>query len=179
MKKMFLKVLAGMVLLLQAGCASYTFRSSVPEEMRTIAVPVFENASGFPEADVAVTQAILREIQREGTFKIAKIDDASLVLHGRVLKSRSEAISYDRNYSSRASEYRYYLTVEFSLWERSTGKVLIRDRRLETGTTFSVRGDMLTSLRDAYPRISKDMAREVIDLLLAQWSDPETPEKKK
>lgn len=177
MKNMVLKVLAGMVLLFQAGCASYTFRSSVPEEMRTIAVPVFENSSGFPELDAVVTQAILREIQREGTFQIARVEDASLVLHGKLLKSKAHPISYDRNYSSRTSEYRYQLWVEFSLWERSTGKVLIKDQKIQADTTFATRGDMLTGLRDSYPRLSKDLARSIVDILLTQWPSPAEEQK--
>ena len=62
-------------LLLTCGCASYKFRSSVPEELRTMAVPVFENASGYPEIDAVVTQYVLREFQREGTFKICPIEN--------------------------------------------------------------------------------------------------------
>ena len=54
-------------LIFSAGCSTYRFRSPVPEELRTIAVPVFENASGFPEIDAVVTQYVLRELQHEGT----------------------------------------------------------------------------------------------------------------
>ena len=178
MKKMGLKILAGMALLLQVGCASYSFRSSVPEEMRTLAVPVFENSSGFPELDASVTQAILREVQREGTFTISTMADASLVLHGKLVKSKAHPISHDRNYSTRTSEYRYRLAVEFSLWERESGKMLIRDRTVEVDTTFATRGDMLTGLRDAYPRLSKEVARSVVDLVLAHWAAPAPAEKK-
>ena len=56
--------LAATALLAAAGCASYRFTSQVPEELRSIAVPVFENESGFPEIDAVVTQYVLREFQR-------------------------------------------------------------------------------------------------------------------
>jgi len=141
----------------------------VPEELRSIAVPVFENASGFPEIDAVVTQYVLREFQREGTFKISAIDNASFKLLGKLVKSSTTALNYDRNFGSRASEYRFTLVAEITLVERSTGKLVIDDMPIKANTTFLARGDMLTGLQDSYPRISKEMARAITDAVLAHW----------
>jgi len=162
-------VLSATAALLAAGCATYHFGSAVPNELRTIAVPVFENASGYPEIDAIVTQYVLREFQREGTFKIKRIDNASLKLLGKLVRSDISAISYDRNYSSRASEYRYTLTAEITLVERSTGKLLIDAMPIKADTTFLTAGDMLTGMQDAYPRISKELSRKIVDAVLAHW----------
>jgi len=156
-------------LLLAAGCASYRFGSSVPEELRTIAVPVFENATGFPELDAVVTQYVLREFQREGTFAISAIDSASLKLLGRLSATSFEAINFDRNYSSRSSEYRYSVVAEITLVERGTGKLLVTSLPVKASTTFLTHGDMLTGLQDAYPRIAKELSRSIVDAVLAQW----------
>jgi hypothetical protein len=156
-------------LALAAGCATYRFGSSVPEELRTIAVPVFENASGYPEIDAVVTQYVLRELQREGTFKIRHMDDASLKLLGKVEKAELQAISYDRNYSARTSEYRYTLVAEITLVERGTGKLLLNAVPIKASTTFLTHGDMLTGMQDAYPRIAKDLSRGIVDAVLAHW----------
>jgi outer membrane lipopolysaccharide assembly protein LptE/RlpB len=156
-------------LLFSAGCANYRFTSSVPEELRTISVPVFENASGFPEIDAIVTQYVLREIQREGTFKIKGVNDSSLKLLGKLVKSDTQALNYDRNYGSRTSEYRFTLTAEITLVERGTGKLLIDGQQVKVNTTFLTHGDMLTGLQDAYPRIAKDLSRAIVDAVLAHW----------
>jgi len=156
-------------LLFAAGCSTYKFGSSVPEELRTIAVPVFENASGFPEIDAVVTQYVLREFQREGTFKISSLDTASLKLLGKLVKSDLQALNYDRNYGSRTSEYRYSLVAEITLVERGTGKLLIDDMLVKANTTFLTHGDMLTGMQDANPRIAKELARAITDAVLAQW----------
>lgn len=156
-------------LLLTCGCASYKFRSSVPEELRTMAVPVFENASGYPEIDAVVTQYVLREFQREGTFKICPIENASLKLLGRLTKTELHPLNYDRNYGSRASEYRYAIEAEITLVERGTGKLLIDAMRVKANTTFLTHGDMLTGMQDAYPRIAKELSRSIVDAVLAQW----------
>ena len=156
-------------LLAVTGCSSYRFGSAVPNELRTIAVPVFENASSYPEIDAVVTQYVLREFQREGTFKIKSLKDSSLKLIGKLVKSDLQPLSYDRNYGSRTSEYRYALTAEITLVERSTGKLLIDAMPIKANTTFLTHGDMLTGMQDAYPRIAKELSRSIVDAVLAHW----------
>lgn len=157
------------VLLAVAGCSSYRFGSSVPEELRTLSVPVFENETGFPEIDASVTQYVLREFQRQGTMRISAPENASLKLLGKLRETNPQSLNYDRNYVARASEYRYELTAEITLVERGTGKLLIDNLTVKANTTFLTRGDMLTGLQDAYPRVSKELARNIVDAVLAQW----------
>ena len=161
-------------LMLAAGCAQYRFGSAVPEELRTIAVPVFENTSGFPEIDAITTQYVLREFQREGTFKIDMLDNASLKLLGKLIRADTHSLNYDRNFGSRTTEYRYTLIAEITLVERATGKLLIDGMNVKANTTFLTHGDMLTGLQDAGPRIAQELSRAIVNTVLAQWSPKET-----
>jgi PBP1b-binding outer membrane lipoprotein LpoB len=156
-------------ILLFAGCAHYRVGSDVPEELRSIAVPVFENASGFPEIDALVTQYVLREFQREGTFKIDTLNDASLKLLGKLTHSNLQPLNYDRNFGSRTSEYQYTLVAQITLVERGTGKLLLADKPIKASTTFLTHGDMLTGMQDAGPRIARNLSRAIVDAVLAQW----------
>ena len=164
--------LCSLCLFLTASCASYRIGSAVPQELRTIAVPVFENASGFPEIDATVTQYVLREFQREGTFKIASMDDASVKLLGKLIRADLQSLNYDRGYGARTSEYRYTLVAEITLVERGTGKLLIDGERIKANTTFLTHGDMLTGMQDAGPRIAKELSRSIVDAVLAYWAPP-------
>ena len=164
--------LCSLFLFLTASCASYRIGSAVPQELRTIAVPVFENASGFPELDATVTQYVLREFQREGTFKIASMDDASVKLLGKLIRADLQSLNYDRGYGARTSEYRYTLVAEITLVERGTGKLLIDGERIKANTTFLTHGDMLTGMQDAGPRIAKELSRSIVDAVLAYWAPP-------
>ena len=160
-------VIAGCVLL--AGCASYRLTSDVPEELRTIAVPVFENETGYPEVGATVTQHVLREFQREGTMKIKPLEDASLKLLGTVRQGELQAIRFERAYGSRAAEYRYSLIAEITLVERDTGKLLLDAVQVQGATTFLTYDDMLTGMQNAYPRIAKELSRAIVDTVLAVW----------
>ena len=92
--------------LLLAGCASYRWTSGVPEELRTVAVPVFENRTSSAELGPVVTQYVLREFQREGTFSIRRSGNSALEVQGSIVKASRDPAAFNRGYGSRASEYR-------------------------------------------------------------------------
>lgn len=166
--KLFCHLLILTVLFLN-GCASYTWRSRVPEDLRTLAVPVFENESGQPELDAIVTKCTLRELQREGTFKIERLSDASLKLLGKLTRVKTESITFDRNFGSRTAEYRLSVVAEITLVDTASGKALIDRQKVKARTTFLTHGDMLTGLQDAYPRVAKELSRSIVDAILAHW----------
>jgi hypothetical protein len=149
------------------GCSSYRWTSSVPEELRTVAVPVFENRTSSAELGPIVTQYVLREFQREGTFSIRRSGSSALEVQGTIVKASRDAAAFNRGYGSRASEYRYTVTAEVSLINKDTGKVLLNNRRYVAETTFLTRGDLLTTQRDAAARIAQEFARQIVDDVLS------------
>ena len=161
---------------LLAGCASYRVTADVPEELRSIAVPVFENETGYPEVSATVTQYVLREFQREGTMKIEPLEDASLKVLGTVKKWETQPLRFDRSYGSRAAEYRYTLVAEITLVERGTGKLLLDAVQVQGTTTFLTYDDMLTGMQNSYPRAAKELATAVVDTILSVWVPKKTAE---
>jgi hypothetical protein len=155
--------------ILLSGCGTYHVTSAVPAELRTISVPVFENKTGYPELGAIVTQYTLRELQREGTLEIAPMESASLKLLCTV-NSKRHPISFSREYGTRASEYRYTLVAQVTLVERSTGKLLLDNVEISGSTTFLTNDDLLTGMQNAAPRVSKELARNIIDTVLALWT---------
>ena len=88
--KLIVPVLAAVL----AGCqTSYAWRSSVPEDMRSVAVPVFRNASDVTGLGSVVTRQVLREFQREGTFRIASSDDCAVEVVGELKKASSATVA--------------------------------------------------------------------------------------
>jgi len=151
--------------LLLCGCGvNYRWTSRVPEEIRTVAVPVFQNRSDAAELGAITTQYTLREFQREGTFSIRRSGDSSIEVQGAIVKAERHPISFQRGYGMRASEYRYYVTAEITLVDKDNGKVLQTGRKYKAETTFMTQGgDLLTGQRDAAQRIAADLARQIVD----------------
>ena len=166
MRTVVLGLALGSVALL-SGCAGYTWGTSVPEEYRTVAVPVFENLTEVSEMGPTVTQYTLREFQREGSFKVVRPDDAAIEVQGVIRKMTRLGIAYDRARGMRASEYRYEILADVTFVDRRKGKVLLERKGLQGETTFLTQNDLLTGQKDAAARIAQDLARQIVNDALA------------
>ena len=159
----FLCLVPAVVLCGCSGLPDYRWTSRVPEEIRTVAVPVFENRTQSAELGPIVSQYVLREFQREGTFSIRRSGDSTIEVQGAIVKAERTPVAFARGYGMRADEYRYHVTAEVSIVNKDAGKVLQSGRRYVAETTFMVQGDLLTGQRDAAQRIAADLARQIVD----------------
>ena len=153
------------------GCSSsYSWRSSVPEEVRTVSVPTFRNESNVSEFGAVATRQLLREFQREGTFRIRTTGDSAIEIQG-VIKSVSPAIAaYDRRSGGRIAGYDVSATAEISVIDKRSRKVLVDNRRYVARATFTAGQDKTTAVRDASGRLADDLAQQVVDdLLNLKW----------
>ena len=153
--------------LLMAGCAGYSWGTSVPAGYRTVAVPVFENLTEVSEIGPTVTQYTLREFQREGTFKVARTADAAIEVQGVVRKMVRGGVSYDRGAGMRAREYRYEIVADVTFVDKKNGKVLLERKGITGETTFLTQGDLLTGQKNAAARIAQDIARQIVNEAVA------------
>ena len=160
MKRCFLIALS---LAAAAGCGSYTWRSPVPEDMRTVHVPTFRNETDIVELGALATGQTLREFQREGTFRIASADDAALEVQVVLKAASAGMLNFKRSQSMRAYEHRLTLHAEVSLVDRRNGRVLVDNRPCQAETTFFSDTDIVTSRRDASGRLAEDLARQIVD----------------
>ena len=153
------------------GCGTgYSWRSGVPEGMRTVSVPTFRNESEVNELGAVATRQILREFQREGTFKIRTPGDAALEIQGAIKSASFGTIAYDRKIYGRLSASEFRAVAEVSVIDKRSRKVLVDNRTYVATTTFTSRGDRTTAMRDASGRLADDLARQVVnDLLNLKW----------
>ena len=153
------------------GCATdYSWRPSVPEEVRTVSVPTFRNESNVSEFGAVATRQLLREFQREGTFKIRTAGDSAIEVQG-VIKSVTPMLSaYNRRSGGRIAGYDLSATAEISVIDKRSRKVLVDNRRYVANATFTAGQDKTTALRDASGRLADDLAQKVVDdLLNLKW----------
>jgi len=153
------------------GCVTaYRWTSSVPEGMRTVTVPTFRNDSNVTELGNIATRQVLREIQREGTFKVKRPDDAAVEIQGVIRQAQAGYSAGDRRTGARLGEYTFTLSADVSVIDRVNGKVLINNRRYSAVTTYVTNQDRLTGERDASGRAADDLAQQIVDDLTSmQW----------
>lgn len=167
MNRVVVAVIAAFAL---AGCASYKWKSDVPAKLRTVCVPTFRNESDSTELGVLAARQLLREFQREGTFKIAGHDDAAVEVQGIVKYTSVGNNGSDRRFNNRLVAYSLTMVAEVSVVDRVNGRVLVDNKTYTATTSFTYGGDMLSAERSALGRVADDMAQQVVDDVLAvQW----------
>ena len=177
MKKILPAVIAALAL---AGCANYRWTSPVPADMRTVSVPTFRNETDLVELGAVTTRQVLRELQREGTFKIASADDAAVEVQGVLKTASAGLIYYKREMSMRAYEQRLVISAEVSFVDRRSGKVIVDNRKYVAETTYFSDADMATSRRDASGRAAEDLARQIVDdVVSCRWDNAKAKEQTK
>lgn len=161
----------GAAIAMFSGCGtSYSWRSSVPESARTVSVPTFRNESSVSELGAVASRQILREFQREGTFKIRTGDDAAIEIQGVIKSASPGVVAYDRRSGLRVSAYKMTAEAEVSVIDKRTRKVLVDNRRYSATADFTAGQDMTTAQRSASGRVMEDLARQVVDdVLNLKW----------
>ncbi len=153
--KYSLYVVIATVLLWPLSCGYHLSGTGaiVPEGVKTISVPVFFNATNEPYVDVEVTQAVVEEFLADGRLKVVSLEDAELVLRGRIAKYEVTALSY--NPQSYVQQYRVILVVDADLQDGRTKKILWHEKGIES----SFISDYAVSVGDIRAtRITKDAA---------------------
>lgn len=125
---------------LMASCG-YRFVSSggiVPEGAKTIAIPVFLNGTNEPYVDTDMTRAVVEEFLTDGRLSVVNLEDADLVLRGKILKFELVPTSYaaptGNLADTRVSTYNVSITLSLSVEDARNQKVLLQEKGL--GMTF-------------------------------------------
>src|SRR5574341_69846 len=112
----------------------------VPEGSRSLSVLTFINGTNEPSVDIEVTRAVVNEFLADGRLRLVDTEEADLVLRGKVVKYDATALSYtstDDPQNPFVQQYRVRMSVDASLEERSTGKVLWQDKSIDSNLISS------------------------------------------
>ena len=164
-KSVFCFLAAGAAL---CGCGTdYAWRSSVPDDMRTVSVPTFRNESNMQEAGAVAARQLLREFQREGTFSVRGADDAALQVQGTIVSASGGMTAFDRRQGLRLGAYDLRVAATVSVVDKRRGKVLVDNRSYSAVASFAAADDISTAERDASGRAMEDLARQIVDDVLS------------
>ncbi len=151
------------------GCG-YRLASSINpmlDDYTSIAIPYFKNKTFEAEAVSIFTHAVVNEFVESGRLKVSTLDKADLVLYGTIKKLNEETVAY--NSDDKALEYRVKVTLELSLEEKATGRVLWKRKRLTHDEEY-LTGDRVkvseTTKRKSLVQLAEDLAERVHDSII-------------
>ena len=147
------------------NCGVYSFRgNNPPEGIKTLAVPIFEDVSGFSEAGLKenFTQSLKSKIINDNTFIIADKNTADGILRCTISSVRDEAlvISGNENVSKRK------ITINVNvIFDNLKKQKKISEKKYENwgeynsaGNTFSER---LNGINGAMDKICEDILNDI------------------
>jgi len=160
--------------LLVTGCGYHTVGSAthIPASVRTIAVPVFATHSQAYHSEMALTQAVVRELDTRTRYRVitSNTADADAVLSGTILTQTSVPLTYDST-SGETSSYLVTLTVKVVLTARD-GRILYQNDALSYREQSQSTQDLNGFIREdpaAVNRIARSFAHALVDDMLESF----------
>jgi hypothetical protein len=169
---------------LWSGCAGYHLGPVKPasmKEVHTLAVPAFKNTTLEPRVEVMLANCLIKQIQQDGTYKIASESDADAVVLGTIERiERTPARGVQTDFFQ-TSEYTLQLQLRVKVVQRSTGKTL-SERDVKGNSSFFVNSSNSLSAqtnarvanvnrdeRQAIPQAAEDAAIRLASYLSEGW----------
>ena len=157
-----------------AGCGYHTAGSAthIPATVRTISVPVFATHSQAYHSEVALTQAVVRELDTRTRYRIVTGSDADsdAKLSGTILTQTSVPLTYDST-SGETSSYLVTITVKVVLTARD-GRVLYQNDALSYREQYQSTQDLTGFIREdpaAVNRLARDFAHALVSDMLESF----------
>ncbi len=159
---------------LLTGCGYHIAGSAthIPGNVRSISVPVFTTHSQAYHTEMALTQAVVRELDTRTRYRVlaSGAADADAVLNGTILTQTSVPLTYDST-SGETSSYLVTITVKVVLTARD-GRVLYQNDALAYREQYQSTQDLNGFLREdpaAVNRLARSFAHAVVDDMLESF----------
>lgn len=159
---------AAVALLALPGCAGYAPGVNKPKQMAGVtklAVPTFKNDTLQPRLEVLVTDAVIKQLQIAGTYKIVPVSEADAVVHGVIEDITSRQFRAQRNNTIKTSQLLVGLIVKYEVKDPS-GNVLLTGKPQAVSTLILDPNFQVTkqqALADATSRLSEAMSIEITE----------------
>lgn len=160
-------ILAGIFLLALCGCAGYRLGASNGEVAgaRSVQIVPAINRTLEPRLGDAVTAALRKEIQRDGTFRLVTSGGADIVVTCELARYTRSEVSFVPGDVVTARDYRVSLVARVTAKESATDKTLLT--REFTGNTLMRLGNDLPSVeRQTLPMLAADLSRQITAALV-------------
>lgn len=152
---------------LLSSCAGYQLGGQKPKHLAGItklAVPTFENQTLEPRIASTVTNALIKQIQADGSYQIVSKDAAEAVLDGDIIRvDRSQFRSSRRNVL-RTAQLQMRLTCNYNIIDTASGRVIHHGQSSANSYIIldsNVQNSEAQALEDAAQRLSINIATEI------------------
>lgn len=151
---------------LLAGCAYYSFSGSTLPNIKTIAIPLFEDNTAEIGVKEQLTNAVIQAFTSDNSLKIADRRNADSVLKGTLLSVTERAGAYNRQ--EQVQEIQVFIAVKVQFEDSKKRKIIWEDQINQFGSYIpgdTQRGTREIAITDAIDKT----AQEVLNKTVSGW----------
>jgi hypothetical protein len=144
------------------SCGNYSFTGAVPGDIKSIAIPLFENQTAEFGIQETITDALVAGFQREGILRIVDEARADAILHGIIM--RIDDTPYTYNTGEQVSEYQFRITCEITLENARTAEELWKQTFTAWGN-YEYKGslaDRQIGIDEAVQKLTEDILNRIV-----------------
>ena len=157
--------------LLLSGCAGYKLGPSNGLEAGSRTVQINPPVNKTPEPRVAeeLNHQLRRQIQREGTYKLATREEGDVVVNATITKYNRIGETFFRRDTLTARDYRIQLVAFVTAYDRVSGKNLV-SKEFIGRTLVRIGSDQASAELQALPLLTEDLARIITSAIAdGEW----------
>lgn len=164
------------LILVLAGCG-YSAKSALPSGIKTVYVKNFKNNINFtkerdrniyfPLLEIRVRDEIVKRFQFDGNLRIAREEDADLVLEGELLSYNRYVLRYTDN--DDPLEYRVQIFVNLVMMDTKTDEPFFIENSFAGEAEFFISGSQVTTEESAVEEATLDLARRIVERTIENW----------
>lgn len=164
--------LAFCLLIFAPGCG-YTVGNNFTRDIKTVAVPIFENDTNRRGLQFQLTEAVQSEITKRTPYRLAKGLDADTRLTGRITSVKKNVLGETRFDDPR--ELQMTMMVEVRWEDMRTGQVLAQQEiplspdAIPMTSQSEMAPEVGQSLATAMDESMQQMARKIVQLMEIPW----------
>lgn len=167
-------LLAIVVLLAATGCGYHTTSKVVrlPQNVRSIYVPSFINATHAFRVEQVLTAAVVQELRSRTNFQVELSNNppADAALNGTVTSASTSPLTYDSQ-TGKVSSSLLQITMRVSLVDRN-GKVLWQNPGYSYRSQYELSQDAASFFEEETPalqRVARDFARNLVSNIVEAY----------
>jgi len=161
-----LTIVLGFLATIFSSCAGYSIQGKLKpralQGVKRIHIPLFENDTLMPRADVMATNSMTDAISLDGTYKLASSGDADAILRGKLQSIRYNQVRATRLDTLRAEEMQNVVTLKWELIDARNPLRIIATGRATGNSRFAIDANQQTARNNALPDAMQRACKQII-----------------
>jgi predicted trehalose synthase len=136
-------------------------------------VNTFTNKTLLPRVEAQTADAVVKQFQQDGTYRIESADRADAIVEGSIESVQRQPMRVFASNVLQTSEFELTLIVKYRVIDRITGAVLMEGRAVGVTPFFTetdrVNSDLVTNQNMNYPIAAQRMAEKLVSKVAEGW----------